>query len=52
MSKALYTLANQANKVISLFKCFDYRVKGVDPKKSLIVFDKAIAPILLYGCEL
>ena len=51
-SKATYTLASQARKAIALFRCFDYRVEGVDPKKALLVFDKAIAPILFYGAEL
>ena len=27
-------------------------MEGVDPKKALLVFDKAIAPILFYGAEL
>ena len=27
-------------------------MEGVDPKKALLVFDKAIAPILFYGTEL
>ena len=49
-SKATYTLASQARKAIALFRCFDYRVEGVDPKKALLVFDKA--PILFYGAEL
>ena len=52
ISKATYTLASHASKAIALFRCFDYRVDGVDPKKALLVFDKAIAPILLYGAEL
>ena len=51
-SKATYTLASQARKAIALFRCLDYRVDGVDPKKALLVFDKAIAPILFYGVEL
>ena len=51
-SKATYTLASQARKAIALFRCFDYRVEGVDLKKALLVFDKAIAPILFYGAEL
>ena len=38
-SKATYTLASQARKAIALFRCFDYRVEGVDPKKALLVFD-------------
>ena len=51
-SKTTYTLTSQARKAIALFRCFDYPVEGVDPKKALLVFDKAIAPILFYGAEL
>ena len=53
-SKAILThlQAKQGKQYLALFRCFDYRVEGVDPKKTLLVFDKAIAPILFYSAEL
>ena len=51
-TKALQTLASQATKALALFRRFDYYVNGVNPKTALIVFDRAIAPVLLYGSEI
>ena len=50
-TKALQTLASQTTKALALFRRFDYYVNGVNPKTALIVFDRAIAPVL-YGSEI
>ena len=51
-SVATKTLASQAQKVIAMLQCFQYKYGKLPLSSIFHIFDRMIAPILLYGSEI